>query len=487
MHKFKKYLIIISCGLFLSNPFISYAAPEAETTTEESTEKTTEKKEKVKKEWVQDKDTGKWQYEVDGEAVIGWRKIKKKWYYFGADGFRQENTKIGTYILDAEGVLINPGEDKDFKPEPHGVIKNSTTNSSIIKNTENIKNVTDKINNLYTEFTNDKIIDINNIKETRFLYNSLSMAEKAGVNNETYLAEIENKYGIIYDYDSIYATVTDASQADGDTKQGTSYIFTIDDKNTAISVIVRFTTDTNMDGIGDVPSVSLLSPNGDSITIDTSSPEIRTSAINTALTWTDNYLQMDISNAENGNWTILTDISCAFISQDYAGNKKNLNPIPSTGKKATETDAEKESKSEEEQSKLPLVFLAVTVAAFVGIFLWMKKNPATPAKKSDKTKKNAQPSDNSDDVESLKQELLKMEAEYVDDDYDKSETVQIDTNKQTKTTFTQEEMNESLEEYSAGTADMYRNSFNDTDILSSIENNIENQQDNEDLWYEEEE
>ncbi len=491
MRKFKKYIPLVILALSVSACPASADAAVLRDVTTETTEATTEKT-GPKEEWKTDKETGKWYYTIDEIPVTGWKKIKKKWYFFGSDTFLLTNTDIGPYHVNSDGELTNPGTEKGFKPEAHGIIYNSTSSIILKEGNDNVVKMKNDIDSLYDSFKENNSINPEDIRTLRYFYNSLTMAEKANVPNETYLAEMELANKITYDYSKIYATSTDAQSADKESKVGTDYTFEISDKKSAVSVIVRYTTDANMDGNGDKPSVLLVSPSGSSWEMEEETPQIRNDSINAALTWTDNFVQFDIVNAENGNWTIRTDINCTFKLQEYAGNMKNLNPIPAQDEVHSDTDATAEKEKDKNKKKpiAKLIIMLTAIGGFVGFMVYMSKKPVEGGNK--KKKDEAQPQSSEEDLESLRQELIKMNAEFEQAEYeDDPRNTNINTQNNNITEYSQEEIIESLEDYSAGYGTDDRIYATDSSenypvvsqpVASHNDNSYEG-----DEWYEEEE
>ncbi len=459
MHRFKKYtLALIISVIVASVPITLYAAPEettevAEETSEEGEGEETEDPGDGGK-WIQNQNDNTWSYNIEGKNVTGWYKIGEYWYYFNGKGILLTNTKVGTYIINDDGQLTNGSDAPDFVPIAHGEIYNSSSMNTLKNGHDDAESVTEQINMLFGQYQDGKSIDNTEINKARYLYNSLPLSEKVRVNNESKLAEIENAQGIVYDYGTIYATSDDANEADSNLKKGNSYTFAIDDNHENITVITRFTTDTDMDGNGDIPSLQLISPQGDSLPITNDTPQIRNTSINASITWTDNFMQIDVASAENGNWTIASDIVCTFTSQEYIGNKKDINPIPAE-ENATKTNAEEENKTNEEKEEKgsygSLIFLGVVLVMFAALIIIMKKMPS-----GEKTKKKKQTAadvapvlSKEEQMEILKRELQAMDAEY-NDNYGENES-NVNTQSQKipqQRIFSQDEINESIEDYS---------------------------------------
>ena len=515
MKKSFVYISLLLLFAFVTPKITVFAAPEQTEDTEETEETEEETEEETNDdggEW-KEKD-GIFTYEIENEAVKGWYKIGSSWYYFGADGIMQANTKVGSYVLDAEGKLVNGSDSEDFVPEPHGQIYNSTTAILLKDGNTDAENVVTTINDLYDSYKGGNTIEDKKIREARYSYNSLTSAEKVRVNNEQKLAEMEIAYGITYDYDAIYATRTDAIEADGSVKNGTTYTFNIDDKNQNTTIVIRYTTDANMDGVGDVPVISLISPNDETIEITNIAPQIRNEQINTSLTWTDNFTQLDIANAENGTWTVVTDIICTFEQKEYAGNRTDINPIPSEQETHSKGDAEDEPEIESEKTTInigPIIALIVVIGAFVGFMIVIKKMNfgEDKEKKQKKNTPSAPIETKEEEYARLKAELSAMDQEYMEESFEDNdfEKPQQQENQPETSTFSQQEMIESIEEYTPS-YNIYEqntgtNILRDTDEgyyekpvntpnqnipqLDAPQQTIQNSTNNADDWYEEEE
>ena len=465
-----RYILFIIIFIFSLNNYniTTFATPQSEESTEEDaengSENTAEESEEAEEdtgmEWYQDEKTGKWFYrdKKTKQKTVGWCNISDKWYYFNSTGEMQTNTQIGLYTLDEEGILINDLSDGSV-PEPHGEIVNASNYVLLNDGTDNIDKVIETINQLYEKYNDGKEIAENDIRQVRYQYNSLNLSEKAKVNNESKLAAMENSYSIVYDYDSLYATETDALVVDDSTKRGTTYTFAISDNNNKTTIITRFTTDTDNDGVGDVPLITLLSPSGQDYEVEEQDTEIRVPEINISITWTDNYVQMDISNAENGNWTINTNLVCTFQQKEYAGAQKEYNPIPDN-ELASKGDAD-DDEEETTKRRSPIIVLMPLILVFVfgaAAFIIIKKFPFGGKKETTQNYNNTVPQNanaapapamtKEEEIEKLKQELEAMNAEddYSDDYYNAS-YVQHNPQPEQSEQYSEEEINESVEEY----------------------------------------
>lgn len=496
-----KYSILLFTLLFCTGfpKMYGYAAPERDESTEEAGEQevNTEEGEETSeegeteepddgKEWYFDDKSGFWYYRDKAKTnTTGWCKIDGYWYYFNAKGEMQANKNIGLHHLDGDGKLVDEEYSDDYTPEPHGEIVNASGYILLTNGNDNITKVSDSISNLYDRYIDGKDISENDIRQVRYSYNSLTYAEKVQVTNESKLAEIENAYFIYYDYDELYATQTDAAVVDDDTKKGTTYTFQISDNADKTTIITRFTTDTDMDGVGDIPEISLLAPTGETYDIDEQDTEIRVPDINVSLTWTDNFLQMDVSNAENGNWTITTSLVCTFQQREYSGAQRDYNPIPDS-ELASKNDAEEneeETVTKQSPLKALLPLFLVTILGIV-MFAVIKKINFGGTKEDDDNQNNyghgqantTAPTpalSKEEEFEKLKQELqaIEQEMDYSDDYFESSLTREPSVNAEPVPKYSEEEINESVEEYDS----FYYDSSYD-EVNSSEENGARNEQ-----------
>ena len=312
-------------------------------------------------------------YYVDGSPVSGWNRIDGIWYYFGADRIKKTGGKIGIYELDEEGKLIN-GDGS--APLPHGEIFNSSATGMPIRNAADFAGTEDDITELYKKHEDSSIQTKDEIIKVRYRYNALPMSEKARVHNEYMLADLENIYGVTYDYSSLFSD-TEASTDSSYTK-GTDYSFSLDDYTSALTVIVRFPETGN-------PSVSLSSPDGSMTVLEKDTAQIRNQSMNLYLTWTDSYLQIDIAHGEYGVWNIKTDSICSFATKEYAGSKSEIHAIPEDVV-ASKTDAEEIKGSGEENDKKIKSTIAL-ISLFLLIILYIISRMMVNRHFSDQKKK----------------------------------------------------------------------------------------------------
>lgn len=250
-------------------------------------------------------------------------------------------------------------------------------------------------------------------------YQELTMAEKINVSNYD---KLEKEYKMLLDSGAIVdneaAAEEEQSKIDrernsvavsGKTEaQTTDYTFQISSSQPALSVVIRYTTDANGDNDGDVPGrIVLVSPNGTSTPVSNATSNMSDDTMDIALTWTKNYLQMDIASASEGKWTISTDIPVTYSAIDYAGGQQVIEPESETAAaKVTEqvyteeTEAGEIAAEPKKASVLPLVGgLALIIAMIVGLIIGFKKvgktssskkptNPAMQAKLEREKKKN---------------------------------------------------------------------------------------------------
>ena len=365
-------------------------------------------------------------YYTDGDYVSGWNKIDKVWYYFGADKIMKTDTNIGIYQLDSDGKLVN---DDGSTPLPHGEIYNSSASGSLIKNTNNISEIEQAINDLYNGYINSEVQSKDEIIRIRYQYNALTLSEKSRVHNEYMLAELENHYGITYDYSEIYSGADSYSD---DSLRGNDFTFELSEYESALTVVIRFPD--RGDGNEDKTQISLITPSGSNTVLEKDTSQIRNQSMNLYLTWTDTYLQIDIAHGDYGTWNIKTDDICSFATKDYAGSKNEIHAIPEEVV-ASKTDSDKKEAVVEKKdytklkSILSIILLIVLLIGYIILRIMLNKRQFNKSKKTTgktrqpvkrneilpSTKKSSE-DDNYDEYLAMKAEL---QAEY--DDFDKDE------------------------------------------------------------------
>lgn len=106
----------------------------------------------------------------------------------------------------------------------------------------------------------------------------------------------------------------------------TEYTFSIA-KDEQVTIMMRYTTDINDDGAVDAPDrITMTSPSGQTYPVSNASVMMKDDNITNSLTWTDNYLQMDIGAAEEGKWTIQTSVPVTFSQESYQGAAVAIKP-----------------------------------------------------------------------------------------------------------------------------------------------------------------
>lgn len=332
--------------------------------------------------------TGEWRensngsmYYIDNNPVSGWNRIDGSWYYFGADKIKKTDKEIGIYKLDSDGKLVNA---TDSAPLPHGEIYNSSASGSVVWNSENYRDTENAISELYKKHENGEITSKGEIMKVRYRYNALTMSEKARVHNEYKLADIENIYGVTYDYSKIYDS-SDSYSTDSSYTKGNDFTFSLDEYSSALTVIVRFPE-------GET-EVSLITPGGSTAVLEKDTSQIRNQSMNLYLTWTDSYLQIDIAHGEYGTWSIKTDDICSFTIKEYAGSRSEIHAIPEDVV-ASRTDSIKQNEETADmentktRSTVALISFFLLIISYVGFRIMLAKRMSGAGKKARKRKEN---------------------------------------------------------------------------------------------------
>ena len=315
------------------------------------------------------------------------------------------------------------------------------------------------------------------VKNVWDAYSNLTTAEKITVSNSEKL---------IKEYDKLVNTGVLK-----DEKKEEESAFDYDPKK-PISVVVRYTTDADGDGKGDVPGrITLTSPHADTYPVTNTNTKLSDDGLTVGLSWENNFVQMDFAKATEGKWTISTSIPCTFTAIDYAGAKQDISYDGEQAEKkkdASKKDAKKTAETPKSEKSsdifLPVILLLVVAGLIGGLIAFYKKfwpksagDPSNPAMNA-KERKMAEEEDIYETEEprpmSDEEIIAQMRAEYkesvarqrqmdeADEDLSRNATVEEDDDYTDLDEVTQEDFDndETIEEYTEG----------DTGLLSQKDN-----------------
>ena len=340
------------------------------------------------------------------------------------------------------------------------------------------------------------------VKNVWDAYSNLTTAEKITVSNSEKLIKEYDKLvntGVLKDEkkeeESAQKDLDEqraGTQISGtEESQVTDYTFDYDPKK-PISVVVRYTTDADGDGKGDVPGrITLTSPHADTYPVTNTNTKLSDDGLTVGLSWENNFVQMDFAKATDGKWTISTSIPCTFTAIDYAGAKQDISydgeqaeKKKDTSKKDTKKTAETPKPEKKSSIFLPAVLIFIVAGLIGGLIAFYKKfwpkssgNPKNPAMDA-KERKAAEEEDIYETEEprpmSDEEIIAQMRAEYkesvarqrqmeeADEELSRNATVEEDDDYTDLDEVTQEDFDndETIEEYTEG----------DTGLLSQKDN-----------------
>lgn len=260
--------------------------------------------------------------------------------------------------------------------------------------------------------------DADAVKEAMDAYRVLAMSEKVHVEGyDKLLAEYENflETGLIRDEkrerEAEQKKARDEQSSltpSAKTEAGvTSYVFTITDNEPSLSIVMRYVTDRDGDGYGDVPDgIVLTSPSGQKNAITQGNVGIKNEEekLDIILTWEPKFLQLDIASAERGNWTLSAMDPADISSTAYRGPRQE---IKAEGEKTKEDAApEQEGQDVDKKGGFPwrrtLLAFAATAAAFV-FMKTRKKDGEEDEDEEDDVEEDAEPPEDLTREERLQQ------------------------------------------------------------------------------------
>ena len=314
------------------------------------------------------------------------------------------------------------------------------------------------------------------VKTAMELYQSLTTAEKLEV--EGY-EKLEKEYGKLRDGGLIQDGKKEKEQeqrrqeseqeklreSDSTESEATSYVFNVADPKQGLSIVLRYTTDRDGDGYGDVPDrIVLTSPYGTTTALSNANASLSDETMEITCQWEKKFLQLDISYAQKGKWKLTTSEPVSFSRMPYAGIRQEIRPED----EKTRDDAAAAAEEDTAPKKKGFAWWKLIAVLFLLgclVFLRIRFRPGTVSRRKKPRKKNRE-DDEDDDFEppqplsdeELRQQLLKEheereEQERLLDEEDLRE-------EQDSFRRMEEEAEETLAEYTEG----------DTDLLSKKDN-----------------
>ena len=284
-------------------------------------------------------------------------------------------------------------------------------------------------------------------------YQNMQMAEKLSIKNYSKLEKLANLKGTDSSQKTIAEQLADqkaekekgnepttnntASTTAQESKEGnaavlakaTEYTLEYDPQN-PVSVIIRFVTDEDGDGKTDIPSrIVLIAPNGDSLPISKAAVMMKDkgTSLNSSLTWTDDYLQIDFATAMEGNWSIQTSIPVTFTKKAYAGSKEEIvaqEDQKQENKQENNQKQEQPATDDSEEEGIPMGGLLLLVALLGGIFGFTKWNSRKNNAQST-TKKTQTVEEDDDDEYGYVDEVESSDDDAFFNDFDSGEAEKL--------------------------------------------------------------
>ena len=239
------------------------------------------------------------------------------------------------------------------------------------------------------------------------------------------------------------------------------------DKKQGLSIVLRYITDRDGDGYGDVPDrIVLTSPYGTTTALSNANASMSDETMEIACQWEKKFLQLDIAYAQKGKWKITTSEPVTFSRMPYAGVRQEIRPEDEKTKDDASAAAEEDTAPKKKGfSWWKLIVILFLLGCLV--FLRIRFRPGTAARKKKRRKKKSE-DDEDDDVEAprplsdeeLRQQLLKEheereEQERLLDEQDLEEEQEYFRRRD-------EEAEETLAEYTEGDTDLLNKKDNPT-------------------------
>ena len=315
-----------------------------------------------------------------------------------------------------------------------------------------------------------------NVKEAMELYQSLTTAEKLEIDGVEKLEKGYEKLldeGLIRDEEKEKereqkrqeSEQEKLKESDSTETEATSYVFSVADQKQGLSVVLRYTTDRDGDGYGDVPDrIVLTSPYGTTTALTNANASLSDETMEIACHWEKKFLQLDIAYAQKGKWKITTSEPVSFSRMPYAGIRKEITPED----EKTKEDASAEVEEDTTTKKKGFGWWKLIVVLFLLgclVLLRIRFRPGTRIKKRKARKKGRTDEEDEDfepphpfSDEELRQQLLKEQEEREEQERMLSEE-DLEEERESFQRM-EEEAEQTLAEYTEG----------DTDLLNKKDN-----------------
>lgn len=230
------------------------------------------------------------------------------------------------------------------------------------------------------------------VSAAREAYDSLTMAQKLQIEDYEVLEKAEEEYP---------QTQQDSRTEDTQKqKNGTEYSFRISDYLQQVTLTIHYVVDKDGDGVMDLPDITLTSPDGDIYRIDQADTELTNEKCSVEILQTENYVQLNIAEAENGIWTADSSLRVVFELSDYAGTRADsFTPVG-------ENNGEQNTTAEEGYGNIPVLILVFGLIVLI-LFLLLGKLPL----RLDKSER-AEEDDHSPKPLTAEEELAKIREEW---------------------------------------------------------------------------
>ncbi len=272
----------------------------------------------------------------------------------------------------------------------------TATDETIIYTPESVE---DLIAAIDTEYP--KQADVTAAREA---FDALTMAQQVNVKN----------YAILISAEQTLAE-KNSSRPDQSQKKGTRYSFRISEYVSKVTLTVKYTTDSDGDGVMEAPSLTMISPTGASIKILESQETVKSSWYEFSISRSASSATIDVLMAENGTWTIEADNEVFFSLSDYTDKPSysevdSNNTTPPPGK--TDKDSNKENKKSGSNGLLAIIGLVACVGVLVFLFVMMNKTPSSKPKSESKKKDKGPEKDEEQSEEDFQAEVQRLLADF---------------------------------------------------------------------------
>ena len=337
---------------------------------------------------------------------------------------------LGMMMWAGRDVAVHAEQDSSVMEVPESQQAEDSKETTEVAATETLTPV-EQVNRLISAIDEENP-KMSSVMDARDAYAALTMAQKTQVTDYARLHKAELALGLARETTAPVLENTDTPDMETE-KNGQRYSFRTNKYLNAVTLAVRYTTDLDQDGRMDIPDVTIITTDGRTLTPTVEDILIEDPSGEIHLSWSSVMMQMDVTGAVPGVFTVKTSNPVTFILSEYEEEQM----VQFQGEENEEKSEEKtEDSVAAARNKGLLVmglFIGGVAAVLIALNVLTKKIFGVETEKEKEKKKGnshgPKPMSDEEEVELIKMEWENMKGDFKDEEpepEDKKEEIDDD-------------------------------------------------------------